>query len=223
MGYLQLELAEDRRYLTSFVTHEGVFRFRLLPFGLASGLSAFHQVIRRILDGLEGCVSILDDILIYGRTIAEHDERLRRMLDQLVKDNATVRHDKCVIGVPEVDFNGHRLSAAGIRPLTSNVEAIQVIPVPINAKQLLRFVCTASYYPKFVPDFAMICEPLRQLLKADAVWNWSTAFQQSFELLKTKIVSPPVLGHFDVNAPTIITCDASSVAVGACLSQRHQE
>jgi len=121
-----------------------------------------------------------------------------------------------------VDFKGHRVSAAGIRPLTSNVEAIQVIPVPINTKQLLRFVCTATYYLKFVPDVAEICEPLRQLLKVDAVWNWSAACQHSFELIKTKIVSPLVLAHFDVNTPTIMTCDASSVAVGACLSQLHQ-
>jgi len=87
----------------------------------------------------------------YGRTVAKHDERL---LDRLVKYNATVRQDKCVIGVPEVDFNGHCVSAAGIRSLTSHVEAIQAIPVPINTKQLLRFVCSASYYLKFVPDFA---------------------------------------------------------------------
>jgi len=65
-GYLQLELAEDWRYLTTFVTHEGVYRSRSLPFGLASGPSAFHQVVRKILDGLEGCVSILDDILIWS-------------------------------------------------------------------------------------------------------------------------------------------------------------
>ena len=84
-GYLQLELAEDRRYFTSFVTHEGVYRFRTLPFGLASGSSAFHQVIRKILDGLEGCASILDDILTFGHTVAEHDERLRRVLDRLAK------------------------------------------------------------------------------------------------------------------------------------------
>jgi len=96
---------------------------------------------------------------------------------------------------------------------------IQAIPVPINTKQLLRFVCTASYYLKFVPDFAEICKPLRQLLKADAVWNWSTTCQHSFWLLKTKSVSPPVLAYFDVNTPTIVTCDASSVAVVACLSQ----
>jgi len=57
-GYLQLELAEDRRYLTSFVTHEGVYRFRSLSFGLASDPSALHQVVRKILDGLEGCVNL---------------------------------------------------------------------------------------------------------------------------------------------------------------------
>jgi len=105
---------------------------------------------------------------------------------------------KCLIGVPEVDCNGHRVSAAGIRPLTSNVKAIQAILVPINTKQLLRFVCTASNYLNIVPDFTEISEPLRQLLKADEVWNWWTACQHSFELLKTKIVSPPVLAHFDV-------------------------
>ena len=66
----------------------------------------------------------MDDISIYGRTVAEHDERLRRVLDRLARYNATVRQDKCLIGMPEVDFNGHRLSAAGIRPLTSYVKAI---------------------------------------------------------------------------------------------------
>jgi len=70
-GYLRLELAEDWRYLTSFVTHEGVYRFCSLFFGLASGPSAFHQVVRKILDGLEGFLSILDDILMYGCTVAE--------------------------------------------------------------------------------------------------------------------------------------------------------
>jgi hypothetical protein len=134
-----------------------------------SSSSAFHLVIRKILDG---CVSILDDILIYCRTVAEHDKRLRHVLERLAKYNPTVHRDKCIICVPEVDFNGHRLTAAGIRPLHSNVEAIRAMPVPLNATQLLQLVCTAAYYLKFVPDFAEICEPLRQLFKADAVWNW---------------------------------------------------
>ena len=82
--------------------------------------------------GSRRCTNILDDNLVYGRTIAEHDERLRRVLDRLVKYNATVRRDKCVIGVTEVDFNGHHISASGIQPLQSNVEAIQKIYVPVD-------------------------------------------------------------------------------------------
>lgn len=222
-GYLQLELAEESRYLTAFVTHIGVFRFRSLPFGLASGPSAFHQVIQKIIEGLDGCVNILDDILLYARSMAEHDERLRRLLERLSKYNATVRKDKCIIGASEVDFNGHRISASGILPLSSNVDAIQRIPVPEDPRQLSRFVSTAAYYLKFVPEFAELCDPLRQLLRADAVWNWSPTCQANFEELKHRIQSPPVLAHFDVNLPTIVTCDASAVAIGATLSQRHRD
>jgi len=87
--------------------------------------------------GTGGRPALSDVFLIYGCTVAEHDERLRQLLDQLVKHNATVRQDKCVIGVPEVIFNAHRVSAVGIRPLTSNVETIPAaIPVPINTKNL---------------------------------------------------------------------------------------
>jgi hypothetical protein len=166
-GYLQLPLAPESRYLTAFVSHVGVFQYKSLPFGLASGPSAFHQVIRKILEGLPGCASILDDILIFGRTTAEHDKHLRQVLARLEQFNATVRRDKCVLGAHEVEFNGHRISAAGVHPVQSNVDAILRMPVPLNQRQLLRFICTATYYLKFVQDFATICEPLRRLLRAD--------------------------------------------------------
>jgi hypothetical protein len=149
-GYTQLELAEECRYLTAFVSHDGVYQWRSLPFGLATGPSAFQQVVRSMLEGLEGCVNILDDILVYAADMDEHDKRLRLVSTRLQKYGATVRVDKCAIGVPEVEFNGHLLSAAGIRPLTSNVEAILRLPVPGNQRQLLRFLCTATYYMKFV-------------------------------------------------------------------------
>jgi len=89
-GYLQLRLSKEARQLTAFVTHEGVFQFVRLPFGLATGLSAFQRVACKIMNGIDGCVNILDDILVWGggRKIAEHDERLRRVLRRLDKYNA---------------------------------------------------------------------------------------------------------------------------------------
>jgi len=72
--------------------------------------------------------------------VVEHDGRLRRVMDRLVQYNATVNRGKCFIGVPEVEFNGHRVSGAGVKPLSSNVAAILNIPVPVDTQPLLRFV-----------------------------------------------------------------------------------
>jgi hypothetical protein len=177
-------------------------------------------VIRKILEGLPGCANILDDILVFGRDMQEHDAHLRAVLSRLEQYSATVRRDKCTIGATEVDFNGHRVSAAGVLPLQSNVEAILNMKEPNDQRQLLRFLCTATYYLKFVPNFSGLSTPLRDLLKADAVWNWTAACQHSFDEIKRKIAEPPILAHFDVNADTIVTCDASATALGACLSQR---
>ena len=119
-------------------------------------------------------------MLVYGRSMAEqHEERLRRVLDRPVQYNAILNHGKCVIGVPEVEFNGHRVSGTGVKPLSFNVAAILSIPVLVDARQLLGFVCKASHYMKSIPGFSDLCEPLRKLLKADAVWNWSTSCQTS--------------------------------------------
>ena len=220
-GYMQLELAESCRYLTAFVTHDGVYQWRSLPFGLVSGPSAFHQVIRLILENLEGCANILDDIFVCGRDVEEHDKRLRAVLNRLVKYGATVRADKCELGKPAVDFNGHRLSAEGIRPLQSNVAALERIQSPVNQRELQRFIGAATYYAKFVPRFAEMCTPFRPLLKADSTWNWSADCQRAFEQIKAKIAAPPTLAHFDTSAEeTLVTCDASAVALGACLSQK---
>jgi hypothetical protein len=220
-GYLQLELAEECRYVTAFVSHEGVFQWRSLPFGMATGPSAFQQVVRHMTDQLPGCVHILDDILCYGRDMAEHDTRLRAILDRLAKYGATLRVDKCVLGQPEVDFNGHRVSANGVRPLQSNVEALERIPTPTNRRQLSSFVGAATYYSRFVPRFADLIQSFRPLLKSNSEWAWSAGCQQAFDTIKAKIASPQTLAHFDVSADeTLVTCDASTTALGACLSQK---
>lgn len=221
-GYLQISLAEESRDLTAFVCLEGLFRFTRLPFGLCSAPSAFQQMISLIIKSVKGAVNLLDDIFIYGRTVAEHDARLRAVLDLLQQHNCTVNLQKCVIGVREVEFNGHVISAMGARPLISHVDAIVRLPVPSSCVELKRFLSTAGYLLKFVPHFATIAEPLRALLRDGVEWLWSAQCQRAFDCLKQRISEPPVLAHFDVKATTTyLTCDASDVGLGACLSQRQ--
>jgi len=94
--------------------------------------------MRTILEGLEGCESILDGILVHDQGTAQHDQRLRRVLQRLFQHNATVRRDKCIFGVSVVEFNGHRISASGLQPLISNVDAILQITVPVEPKQKIN-------------------------------------------------------------------------------------
>ena len=140
--YFRLELNTDVRYLTAFVLHVGLFQFKTVVFGMSTGPSAFQSVIHKI---LEVCTNTLDDFLEFGRGMANHEVRLHDVLQLLMQFNATVRVDECVIGKPGVEFNGHRVSAAGVRPLRSNVEAIMEMPVPSAQRGLTRLLCTTAY------------------------------------------------------------------------------
>jgi len=104
--------------------------------------------------------------------------------------------------------------------LRSNVAALERIYAPTNQRQLSRFVGAATYYAKFVPQFAELCKPFRPLLKQDSEWAWSMECQRAFDMIKQKIASPPTLAHFDIAADETISCEASGVALGVCLSQK---
>ncbi len=219
-GYLQVKLAEDSRYLTTFITHEGMFQYKRLCFGISSGPSCFQQIVRGITAGLDGVVNLLDDLLIHGRTCHEHDTRLKAVLQRLSDHHATVNVDKTVLGAAELDFDGFRISADGVRPMTSHTKALRELKAPTNEKEVRSFLGATGFYIKFVPHYADIVEPLRNLLRG-VDWNWSCDCQKAFEQVVNSIASASHLAHFDTSAKatTVLTTDASSVALGACLSQ----
>jgi transposase InsO family protein len=219
-GYLQVQLAEDSRYLTTFIVPDlGVFRYTRLCFGICSGPSAFQQIVKDITKGLDGCVNLLDDILVHSKDRAEHDKRLRAVLQRLSDHHATVNEDKTVLGADTVDFDGLRFSANGVSPIDSHTAAIRDMQPPANAKMLRSWLGATGYYMRFVPHYADIVEPLRQLLHKDAVWNWSPQCQIACNAVIDKIISATSLAHFNVSASTVVTTDASAVAIAGCLSQ----
>jgi RNase H-like domain found in reverse transcriptase/Integrase zinc binding domain/Integrase core domain len=165
-------------------------------------------------------VNLLDDILIYGPTRVVHDQRLRAVLQRLSDHHATVNVEKTVIGASEVDFDGFSFSAGGVRPTASHTEALTQLKVPTNLKELRSFLGAVGFYMKFVDHYADIVEPLRNLQRQGVEWHWSHECQEAFDTVISSIVKTTSLNHFDVHATTtIVTTDASSVALGACLSQ----
>ena len=141
-GCLQVQLAEDSRYLTTFIVPDlGVFRYTRSCFGICSGPSAFQKILKDITRGLDGCVNLLDNILVHAKDRAEHDKRLRAVLQRLSDHRATVNADKSVLEADVVDFDGLRFSANGISPIDSHTTVIRPghdndMKFPSNAKIL---------------------------------------------------------------------------------------
>ncbi|KAJ8342723.1 hypothetical protein SKAU_G00326510 [Synaphobranchus kaupii] len=136
--------------------------------------------------------------------------------------NVTLNAEKCVFGAEEVEFLGFRLSRAGITLIMSHTEAILSLPDPRSPSQLSSFLGMATYYLRFLPHYSDATAPLRQPLCKDAVWDWTPACQEAVRAIKWQLTSPPTLAHFSLTAPTLVTCDASVVELGAVLSQVHE-
>ena len=222
-GYLQVQLHESSRYLTAMITPYGLYEWQRLPFGLCSAPSNFQKIVADLISGIPGVKNLLDDIIVCGKTQAEHDSRLERVLKSLATHDVVINADKSAFGVSAVDFVGHRVTSQGVSPLQSNVEAISMLEAPDSLKGLRSFIGAASFYRKFVPHFSDIVEPLNELLRGDATFAWSEERQRAFDRLKRELTSSQVLAHFDLELQTQVTTDASGVAIGAVLSQTQHD
>uniref|UniRef100_A0A0A9W2U6 RNA-directed DNA polymerase n=1 Tax=Lygus hesperus TaxID=30085 RepID=A0A0A9W2U6_LYGHE len=222
MGFWQIPLDEESRNLTTFISPFGRHRFRRLPFGICSAPEHFQRRLRQVLTGIEGCTNLMDDILVFGNTLEEHDKRLHVVLEQLQKYNITLNKEKCEIARTSVIFLGHEVTDKGIRPDQSKVKAILEFPQPKNVTELKRFFGMYNYLSKFIPNASKMSHPLQSLLRSNVDFTWDSTQQNAFESIKKLLASPPLLQPFDPNAETRLSTDSSSYALGAVLEQKSK-
>ncbi|KAK0134339.1 Retrovirus-related Pol polyprotein from transposon 17.6 [Merluccius polli] len=222
-AYHQVTLHEDSRSLTTFITHDGLFRFKRVPYGLASAPSCFQRMMSMILKDQSGVQCYLDDIIVTGTTAEEHDRNLKAVLLRIDSAGLKLNYSKCHIRKTELTFLGHTVSAKGLQPDASHVDAVSQAPPPTDLLMLRSFLGLTGWYAKFIPDYAFVVEPLRALLRGSATFIWTPEAQQSFEAVKRLIVDSPALSLFDPELPTIVTTDASDYGLGAVLTQIHPD
>lgn len=219
-AYHQVLLHPDSRDLTAFITHEGLFRFKRVCFGLASAPAAFQKMMAKILDGCSGVLFYIDDVIVFGKSAEEHLLNLKTVL-QKVKDAGLKLNNKCLFDVPELSFLGHKVTAQGIAPLPEKVDSIINTPVPTDVAALRSFLGLVEYYSKFVPRLAEVVEPMRVLLRKNEPFIWSAETDSSFRRVKEMLSSSTVLHMFDPSLPVIVSTDASDCGLGAVLQQQN--
>jgi RNase H-like domain found in reverse transcriptase/Reverse transcriptase (RNA-dependent DNA polymerase) len=193
-----------------------------LPMGLKISPSAFSRMMTIALAGLnyEKCFVYLDDVIVFGRNLNQHNKNLMSVLERLRRVNLRLNPQKCQFLRKSVLYLGHKISENEILPDPEKIKVVKSYPTPTNADETRRFVAFANYYRKFIQNFSLIAQPLNKLSRKNVEFFWSQECNSAFEELKEKLASPQVLDYPDFSEENTfqLTTDASKIGLGAVLA-----
>jgi len=220
-GFHQIPMCKSDAQKTAFSTPFGHYEFKRMPFGLKNAPATFQRLMDRVLSGLQGTTLFvyLDDIVIYARSLQEHERKFNQLAERLRKANLRLQPDKCEFLRREVTYLGHVIREDGVKPDPKKIEAVSKFPRPKNTKNIKQFLGLAGYYRRFIPNFSKIAKPLTTLLKKDEPFEWKQPQEDAFTSLRDSLCTEPLLQHPDFTQPFVLTTDASGHAVGGILSQ----
>ena len=209
------------REKTAFITPFGLHQFRFMPFGLSNAPATFQRLMEQVLAGLHWstCLVYIDDIIVFSRTVADHLDQLRDVFTRLKNAGLTLKPSKCHLLQMEVRYLGHVVSGKGIQTDPEKVRSVFDWPIPLNQKDLKRFLGLASYYRCFAEGFAQVAAPLNALTNKGKEWMWTADCTHAFLELKKRLVLTPVLVMPQFTQEFILDTDTSGEGLGAVLSQ----
>ena len=220
-GFHQISMEENSKKYTVFSTMQGHFEYNRMPFGLKNAPATFQRMIDNAFRGLVGkeCFVYIDDIVIFGKTLEEHNKNLVKVLQTIKELNLKLEPSKCEFLRPELESLGHLITADRVKPNPAKTEAVKNFKQATTVKEVQSFLGLAGYYRKFIKHFSTIAKPLTKLTQKDAAFDWTLKCQKAFHSFKVALCSAPVLRFPNFTKPFTLTTDASNVRIGAVLSQ----
>ena len=222
-GYHQVQLTEECRHKTAFLTPHMVpslWEYTCMPFGITGGPSTFQRLMDLLLQGLEYRIALayLDDVIVFGSCPFEAMDRLALIFHRLRRANLKLKPSKCTFFETETNFLGHVVSAEGVRCDPNKVKAVTEWKRPSTNREALQFAAFVCYYHRFVPGFSELSKPLYELGRK-RTYEWTDEHEESFQKLRTAIITAPVMSYPQAEGEWILDTDASGFAIGAALSQ----
>ena len=149
-AFHQVELESHSRYITTFATNNGLYRYKRLFHGVNSAPEIYQRIIQQVIQDIPGCKNIIDDIIIYASNQQEHDKILRMLLTRLREKGLTLNRNKCEFNKSELKFMAHTLSSSGIKIADDKVKAVKETPPPTNPSEVKSFLGLINFCSKFI-------------------------------------------------------------------------
>ena len=223
-AYWSIEVEEADKHKTAFVTQRGLYGINHMPFGLVNSQSSYQRLMDETLKHVDRADPFVDDTCIHSGNFEQHYADLEDTFKALKTASIQLRRDKCSFGYPGGEFLGHMLSPDGRSPLPRLVGKIREAEKPTNRKQVQRFLGLANFYREYIPNFAVIAEPLYLLTRELRAWTWGEQEENAFRSLRIKLSESPITLAFpDWRREFVLQTDASSIAVGGVLAQRDSD
>ena len=205
---------------TAFTTRYGNYEFMVMPFGLCNAPATFQTLMNSI---FQEVIVYLDDILVFSKTLEQHRNHVKKVLETLRRNKLYCKLSKCQFGRQTIDFVGYTVSQNTVAMQSDKLRAIREWPRPSTVKMIQRFLGFCNYYRRFIRNFAVISAPLVKVTAGGkkAKFYWETEQESAFDELKTVMCREPVLHIPDMSGstPFILQTDASAECIGSVLSQ----
>ena len=220
-GYHQVAMDTNSIDKTAFISHAGLYEYNVMSFGLTNAPPTFQRLMQRVLHGLDWkiCLVYIDDVIVFSSTFEDHLVHLAAVFDRLRNANLKLKPSKCHFGRSSVNFLGFIVSAEGILPDSSKINAVKSFPVPRSVTEVRSFLGLCNYYRRFVKDFAKIASPLNRLTRKSVSFVWDESCLCAFQEMKARLCSPPILAYPNFSQPFHLYTDASQHAIGYILGQ----
>uniref|UniRef100_A0A8C2FI69 Gypsy retrotransposon integrase-like protein 1 n=1 Tax=Cyprinus carpio TaxID=7962 RepID=A0A8C2FI69_CYPCA len=243
-GYYQIAMAPEDKEKTAFICPLGFYQFERMPQGVTGAPATFQRLMEKVVGDMNllQVLVYLDDLIVFGRTLQEHENRLLKVIDRLKEAGLKISPDKCQFGQAKVKYVGHIVSTEGIAADPEKIKAVTTWPQPVDLKSLRSFLGFCGYYRRFIADYAKIVKPLTDLTKGYAPKQgkldpkklgnylkdselfgerWTSSCTGAFHQIINRLTTAPVLAFADPNKQYILHVDACLQGLGAVLYQEH--
>jgi hypothetical protein len=204
----------------SFLCNKGLYEYTVLPQGITNATQTFQKLMDKIFDGIMHKIveTYLDDIVIFSQTLKEHVEHVREVVNRLLKYILKINLAKCKIAQRKLEYLSHIVYHGCIMPNPEKVKALLQFKPPFKIKQAEAFLGKATYYKRFIKDFASIAKPLNDFIHNHQT-IWSDEMTKTVEELQIKLTNEPILILPNMKEEFVIETDACGYGVGGVLAQ----